>query len=191
MAVMDSMTLKILALAATFLAISSCAKREEAVVTPDKGEPRQGGTVIMVTGPGATPPPATPGALNPTEPLVAATNPLANPPAPPNVRGAALSAAVPVAPPPPPTAVEVNTLSTTERVGLLECDTFVDRYVSCLNKNVPAERQAPLVRGLESDIRRWQTMAASAAGRTDAANECQRAFDRTRQVMTPYGCTWE
>ncbi|HEX5033684.1 MAG TPA: hypothetical protein VFW62_04335, partial [bacterium] len=131
-----------------------------------------------------------PGAVSPAEPIVATTNPLANPPAPANVGGAALSAAVPVAPP-PPTAVEVNTVSTTERVGLLECDTFVDRYVTCIGRNVPADRQAPLVRSLDADIRRWQAMAATAAGRTDAGNECQRAFDRTRQVMTPYGCTWE
>jgi hypothetical protein len=193
--------LKIFSLTILFFAVLSCTKRQESattIISTTKPEapsttifsnepPSQGGTVIMATAPGATPAPATP-APGPTIPPPSAVIPSA----PSAVTGAVLSAAVPVAPPPaPPTAVEVSTLSTTEKVGLLECDTFVDRYVSCINRNVPADRQAPLIRGLESNIRRWQSMMSTAAGRTDAGNDCQRAFDQTRQAMTPYSCTWE
>ncbi len=191
---------KIFSLTILLFAILSCAKRQESattIISTTKPEappstifsnepPSQGGTVIMATAPGATPVPATP-APGPTIPPPSAVIPSA----PSAVTGAALSAAVPVAPPPPPIAVEVSTLSTTEKVGLLECDTYVDRFVSCINRNVPADRQAPLIRGLESNIRRWQSMMSSAAGRTDAGNDCQRAFDQTRQAMTPYSCTWE
>lgn len=200
---MENSKFKILFLCLTLFAAAACARREPAgstsIITTTKPdspptkifstEPppaATGGTVIIATAPGATPAPSTPGptAPAPVPPPVAAAS---------TVTGAVVSATVPLAPPvpPPPTAVEVNTVSTTEKVGLLECDTYVDRYVSCINRNVPADRQGPLVRGLESNIRRWQAMMSSATGRTDAGNDCQRAFDQTKQAMTPYGCTWE
>ena len=141
----------------------------------------------MATAPGATPAPSTP-APGPTIPA-----PVPPPAAvAPSVTNAVVSATMPVAPPvPPPTAVEIRTTSTTERVGLLECDTYVDRYTSCISGHVPVERQGALVQGLEGNIRRWQSMATTASGRTDAGNDCQRAFDLTKQAMAPYGCTWE
>jgi hypothetical protein len=151
----------------------------------------------MATAPGATPAPSSPLPVSPPtaaavgNATVSSTGPLVNPPVPANVGSAALSAAVPLSPPPPPVAVEIKTTSTTEKVGLLECDTYVDRYSRCITRNVPAAQQPSLVQGLETNIRRWQGMMSSGPGRTDAGNECQRAFDQTKQAMTAYGCVWE
>lgn len=202
---MEKLSLKISILGLSLLAASACARREPGSTTtiltttkPDAAPttiftnepppPAQGGTVIMATAPGATPAPATP-APGPTIPApVPAPQAAAG-----AVTNAVVSATMPVAPPipPPPTAVEIRTTSTTEKVGLLECDTYVDRYTACISRHVPVERQSALVQGLEGNIRRWQSMAATAGGRTDAGNDCQRAFDLTKQAMAPYGCTWE
>lgn len=98
---------------------------------------------------------------------------------------------VPVAPPAAPTAVEAGTMSTTEKVGVLECDKYVSNYVSCISTNVPAAERTDRIRNLETSIRKWQTMAASEQGRTDAANECLAARDLARQDTRNMGCEWQ
>ena len=198
---------KYLLLPLLFLMLA-CARREEkdVIITTTKPDlapnnaiisdvkpQREGGTVIMATAPGATPPPSQPSPVPAVPPpsttslttttttgVTAVTAPVGE---------IAVAATVPVKP--PPTAVEVGTVSVPEKVGLLECDTFVDRYTSCINRNVPLNQQGPMIRGLESDVKRWQAMMGTATGRTDAANDCQRAFDRTKQAMTAYSCAWE
>jgi hypothetical protein len=196
---MQNSSLKFLALFLLIFISLACAKREEApqIISTEKPEaapttiisnqpPREGGTVIMATAPGATPAPSVPTPPpGPTIPAPSSATSVAP------VTAAAVSATVPISPPPPPVAVEIKTTSTTEKVGLLECDTYVDRYSRCLTRNVPADQRGPLVQGLEMNIRRWQGMTSSAPGRTDAGNECQRAFDQTKQAMTAYGCVWE
>jgi len=151
-------------------ALLGCAKDRRAVEI-------QGGTIITASG-GITPmPTAKP---NPTLPPVA-LNPDVGAPNPP----AAVVATAPQAPLPP--VVEPSR----GRVGILRCDTFVDRYLTCINRQVPAESRAPLLRDLEASIQRWKEMAKTPSGATDVGNECLSAFDRTKQAMTPYACTWE
>jgi len=158
------------------LATLSCAKH--------KDQAPEGGTVIMGSG-GSTPIPVPAPPAPPSPPPVAS-----NPTTPTQIAPVApVSAAV--AAPAPITAVEPRTVSTNEKVGVLRCDTFVERYVSCITHNVPADQRGPLVEDLESSIRRWQAMTSTPNGTTDAGNECLRTFDRTKQAMAPYGCTWE
>lgn len=90
----------------------------------------------------------------------------------------------------PVTEAEGRALLTTN-VGILECDTYVDNYVTCISKDVPPNQRAPLLRELEQSIQLWQSMTGTPGGKTDVINACRRAKQAARQAMTVYGCKWE
>lgn len=90
----------------------------------------------------------------------------------------------------PITAAEGRSLLTTN-VGILECDTYVDNYVTCISKNVPVNQREPLFRELEQSIQLWQSMTGTPGGKTDVINACRRAKQAAKQAMTVYGCKWE
>ena len=169
------------------LACIACGERERSLLVTESPPDKQAGTVIMGSG-GISPMPT-------QNTQVSASTAAAGTATTPAVSQTTTTTTITTAAAEPPkeilTAVEPKTLSTNDKVGVLRCDTFVDRYVTCITKNVPKDKQDPLLHELETWVTRWKGMAVTPQGVTDVGNACLSTFDRTKQAMATYGCTWE
>jgi len=157
--------------------------------TPTSTAPAQGGMVIDVKS-NTLPAPEAPNNPPPAAEAEAPVTVVNAPPVEVAQAPAATTTTTVVAAPSVPTAAKINTPSTTEKVGVLECDNFIDKYTSCLGKNVPEPARDALADNLDQAIRNWQDMAKTPQGATDLKNSCITMKDRTRQAMSVYGCAW-
>lgn len=77
-----------------------------------------------------------------------------------------------------------------ERVGVAECDAYLEKYEGCLNDKVPEAARAMLRTSFEQTRKSWKEAAATPEGRTGLAQACRTADDAAKQSMSAYGCKW-
>lgn len=76
------------------------------------------------------------------------------------------------------------------KVGIPECDDYIDKYQKCLSGKVPAAAQAAMKAGFDQTVDAWQKTAATPEGKTGLAMACKAAIDGSKQAMNAYGCEW-
>jgi len=76
------------------------------------------------------------------------------------------------------------------KVGVPECDEYVDKYQKCISGKVPAAAQAALKAGFDTAVTQWQKAAATPEGKNGLAMACKAALDAAKQSMGAYGCEW-
>lgn len=76
------------------------------------------------------------------------------------------------------------------KVGVPECDEYVDKYQKCISGKVPAAAQAALKAGFDTAVTQWQKAAATPEGKSSLAMACKAALDAAKQSMGAYGCEW-
>lgn len=90
------------------------------------------------------------------------------------------------------TTTNGNTTTTASgnRVGVTECDDYLDHYEACLQRNVPESARAALRASLDTQRNAWRSTAATPQGRASLAQACTQAKEMARQQMTAYNCSW-
>jgi len=89
-----------------------------------------------------------------------------------------------------PAAVAAAPSGGAGKVGVPECDEYVDKYQKCISGKVPEAAQAALKAGFETAVVQWQKTAATPEGKTGLAMACKAALDGAKQSMGTYGCEW-
>lgn len=74
-----------------------------------------------------------------------------------------------------------------EVTGVSECDRFLDRYRSCLQR-VPEAMRSGLETALEAWHGTWKTMAASPTMHGELAAMCTRTADNAWAAVAQYNC---
>jgi hypothetical protein len=74
--------------------------------------------------------------------------------------------------------------------GVPECDSYMKKYVACLDAKVPEAMRAPLKQAFDQQKAAWKQAASTPEGRAGLAMGCTQAETMARQSMTPYGCQW-
>lgn len=87
-------------------------------------------------------------------------------------------------------APAVTTGTAAGKVGVAECDEYVDKYQKCISGKVPEAAQAALKSSFDTAIMEWQKAAATPEGKTSLAMACKAALDAAKQSMGAYGCEW-
>jgi hypothetical protein len=87
-----------------------------------------------------------------------------------------------VAPAPPSPVV-----ATDERIGIPECDDYLDRYEACIAGHAPETARAALLTALAGSRASWRKTAASADHAALAA-VCTHTRNASRPTMKAYGC---
>ena len=85
------------------------------------------------------------------------------------------------------TAANTNTGTST---GVTECDSYLNKYETCLTKNVPEAARETLKVALNQQRDQWRQAATTGAAQDALKASCLAAMDAAKQAMTSYGCNW-
>lgn len=80
--------------------------------------------------------------------------------------------------------------SGSDRIGVAECDDYLQKYEACLHDKIPEAARASLRSSLDTTRASWRNAAATPEGRAGLAQACRAARDAARQTMSAYGCQW-
>lgn len=135
--------------------------------------------------PAAGPPP--PQAAAPAAAAESSTNPPAplspeavtTPGSEPEEAAAAADAAEPDLPEPPPPMP----------FGVPECDTFVTKFLACVEIRVPADQQPRLLADLQENRAKWRQLATMSQGHVALGLACRTMAQRVKSdLIVDYGC---
>ena len=91
---------------------------------------------------------------------------------------------------PAATTTPATTASTGDKVGVAECDEYLEKYEACLKDKVPEQARAMLRSSFEQNRKAWQSSAATPEGRAGLAQACKAAREAAKQSMAAYNCNW-
>jgi hypothetical protein len=74
--------------------------------------------------------------------------------------------------------------------GVPECDSYMQKYLACIDSKVPEAARAQLRQTLEQSKAAWEQAASTAEGRAALASACTQAEAAAKQGMQAYGCAW-
>jgi hypothetical protein len=74
--------------------------------------------------------------------------------------------------------------------GVPECDSYMKKYIACIDAKVPEMMRAPLKQAFDQQKAAWKQAAATPEGRAGLAMGCTQAEAATKQSMSTYGCQW-
>jgi hypothetical protein len=73
--------------------------------------------------------------------------------------------------------------------GVPECDSFMKKWVACLDK-VPEAARTAARQTLDQTKAAWQQAASTPEGKSALAATCTQMESTTKQAMSAYGCQW-
>ena len=77
-----------------------------------------------------------------------------------------------------------------EKVGIVECDNFINAYETCVSSKVPEAARASLKTSITTWRTEWKKLADNPQTRSSLAAACQRQRETTMTAMKAYNCTW-
>ena len=95
------------------------------------------------------------------------------------------SVAVPAA-----TATNRNDSGSTAKVGVAECDNFINAYENCVTTKVPEAARAQFRSTVTTWRTEWKKLADNPQTRGNLAAACKTQLETARTQMKAYGCTF-
>ena len=77
-----------------------------------------------------------------------------------------------------------------EKVGIAECDNFINAYETCVSSKVPEAARANLRTSVATWRTEWKKLADNPQTRGTLAAACKTQRDATVNAMKAYNCTW-
>ena len=74
--------------------------------------------------------------------------------------------------------------------GVPECDSYMKKYVACIDGKVPEMARGALKQALDQQKAAWKQAASSPQGKSALATGCTQAEAAAKQSMSSYGCQW-
>ncbi len=88
------------------------------------------------------------------------------------------------------TPATTTTTSTGEKIGVAECDEYLDKYEACVSGKVPAAQRAQYESSLAQVRKSWRDLAANPQTKASLASACKMATEQAKQSMGAYGCNF-
>jgi|SRR5215212_3377907 len=83
-----------------------------------------------------------------------------------------------------------TTASAGDKIGVPECDDFIQKYEACVNSKVPETSRSMVKANLDSMRTAWKKAAETPQGKAGLAQGCKIALDNAKTSMGSYGCSW-
>jgi len=80
-----------------------------------------------------------------------------------------------------------SSTSSAEKIGVPECDDFLNKYEACLAK-VPSAQQTQYKDSIEQSRKAYRLAASNPMTKAALAVQCKQALDNTKTSMKAYGC---
>jgi hypothetical protein len=74
-----------------------------------------------------------------------------------------------------------------EKIGVADCDDFLNKYEACISDKVPAQARAQYEASIKQWRDSWRQLAANPQTKASLAQACKMAADQAKQSMTSYG----
>jgi hypothetical protein len=73
--------------------------------------------------------------------------------------------------------------------GVPECDTYVTKYLACLEGKVPADQRDKLAEAFEANRTKWRAMSTTREGAMALSVTCKAATEKAKEALSvDYGC---
>jgi hypothetical protein len=83
-----------------------------------------------------------------------------------------------------------GTTAAGDKIGVAECDDFIQKYEACVNSKVPETSRSMVKANLDSMRAAWKKAAETPQGKAGLAQGCKLALDNAKTSMGSYGCSW-
>ncbi len=80
--------------------------------------------------------------------------------------------------------------STGDKIGVPECDEYVEKYEACVFSKVPEAARAQLKSSFEVQRKAWKDAAANSQAKAALATGCKQALETAKQSLASYNCEW-
>jgi hypothetical protein len=87
-------------------------------------------------------------------------------------------------------AGSTNSAASGDKVGVAECDEYIQKVEACLNGKVPESARAIVKTNLDTMRTAWKKAAETPQGKAGLAQGCKQALDQAKTTMGSYGCSW-
>ena len=85
------------------------------------------------------------------------------------------------------TSPATTTPASGDKVGVAECDEYLEKYEACLSK-VPEAGRASYQAAFAQVRKSWRDLAANPQTKASLAQACKMATDQAKTSMKTYGC---
>lgn len=79
---------------------------------------------------------------------------------------------------------------TGDKIGVPECDEYIEKYEACVNSKVPEAQRAMLKAPFEAQRKAFKDAAANPQAKAGLATGCKQAIETAKQSMSAYSCAW-
>jgi len=83
-----------------------------------------------------------------------------------------------------------GTTASGDKIGVAECDEFIQKYEACVNSKVPETARSMVKANLDAMRTAWKQAAATPQGKAGLAAGCKAALDQAKTNYASYGCSW-
>src|SRR5215204_3998320 len=83
-----------------------------------------------------------------------------------------------------------GTTASGDKVGVAECDEYIQKYEACVSGKVPEATRATYTTSLETMRSRWQKGAETLLGEAALARGCEQALEQANTNMGSFGWSW-
>jgi hypothetical protein len=83
-----------------------------------------------------------------------------------------------------------GTTASGDKIGVAECDEFIQKYEACVNSKVPESARSMVKANLDTMRNAWKKAAETPQGKSSLAQGCKQALDQAKTTMGSYGCSW-
>ena len=83
-----------------------------------------------------------------------------------------------------------GTAAAGDKVGVAECDEFIQKYEACVNGKVPETARSMVKANLDSMRTAWKKAAETPQGKAGLAQGCKQALEQAKTTMGSYGGSW-
>ena len=75
-----------------------------------------------------------------------------------------------------------------DKVGVPECDAYIEKYEACVSKNVPEAARQSLKTSFEQTRQTWKNLAANPQTKSSLASACKQSQEAAKQSMSSFHC---
>jgi len=83
-----------------------------------------------------------------------------------------------------------NATASGDKVGVAECDEYIQKVETCLASKVPEAQRATYKSTLDTMRTTWKKAAETPQGKAGLAQGCKMALDQAKASMGSFGCSW-
>jgi hypothetical protein len=83
-----------------------------------------------------------------------------------------------------------GTATTSESLGIPECDEYLTKYEKCIKEKVPEASRGALEQSMKQTRDTWKKLADNPVTKAGLAQGCKQALDTAKTAMGSYGCQW-